>query len=49
MKHVFADNHAIAPLFREQPDFPTLWAVTQKSDTFKFPFGEILVINRNEG
>jgi len=34
--------------FPDEPDFPTLWALTQKSDYFKPPFGEILLINRDE-
>ncbi len=34
--------------FPDEPDFPTLWALTQKSDYFKPAFGEILVINRDE-
>ena len=34
--------------FPDEPDFPTLWVLTQKSDYFKPPFGEILVITRDE-
>ena len=34
--------------FPDEPDFPTLWVLTQKSDYFKPPFGEILVIDRDE-
>jgi len=34
--------------FPDEPDFPTLWVLTQKSDYFKPAFGEILVINRDE-
>jgi len=34
--------------FPHEPDFPTLWVLTQKSDYFKPPFGEILVIDRDE-
>ena len=34
--------------FPHEPDFPTLWVLTQKSDYFKPPFGEMLVINQDE-
>ncbi len=34
--------------FPDEPDFPTLWALTQKSDYFKPAFGEVLVINQDE-
>ena len=34
--------------FPHEPDFPTLWVLTQKSDYFKPPFGEVLVINQDE-
>ncbi len=34
--------------FPEEPNFPTLWVLTQGSVYFKPPFGEILVIDRDE-
>jgi len=34
--------------FPDAPDFPTLWALTEKSDYFKPPFGEIIIINQED-
>ena len=34
--------------FPDEPDFPTLWVLTERLGYFKPPFGEILVMNRNE-
>jgi predicted metal-dependent peptidase len=34
--------------FPEEPDFPTLWVLTQKTDQFTPPFGEVIVIRQHE-
>jgi predicted metal-dependent peptidase len=33
--------------FPDEPDFPTLWALTQKTSYFKPSFGKIMVINQH--
>jgi predicted metal-dependent peptidase len=34
--------------FPDEPDFPTLWVLTQKTSYFKPSFGEVLVINQDD-